>query len=300
MRSLLFVPADSRRKFEKASMSKADALILDLEDSVAPAMKAEARELLGSLLAAPRRQKLFVRVNALETGLVPLDLAAVMPGRPDGIVLPKCSGPDAVRQLGHYLDVGEACEDASGAQVGSTRILAIVTETAESVRALAACSYANVSPRLWGMMWGGEDLTASLGASPNNGGDSYREPIRLARNLCLIAAAAAGVEAIDAVAPDIDNLHAIAVEAQEARRDGFSGKAVIHPTHVEPVHTAFTPAPEEVAWALRVREAFARQPDAGVLRLDGKMVDKPHLGAAERILGRTNWPASAGTRSTLP
>lgn len=286
MRSFLFVPGDSPRKFEKASQTAADGLILDLEDSVAPAAKAEARSIVRAMLDAPRRQKVFVRVNALDTGLAPLDLAAIMPGRPDGIMLPKCAGPDDVRRLSHYLDMSEALQDASGARVGQTLIFAIVTETAESVLALAANAYRNVSPRLWGMLWGGEDLVASLGATENRNGRTYREPFRLARNLCLLAAAAAGVEAFDTIATDIGDLDAVAEEAREARRDGFSGKVVIHPSHVAVVNAAFTPGEEEVAWALRVKDAFAKLPDAGVVKLDGKMVDKPHLRAAERILAR--------------
>lgn len=286
MRSFLFVPGDSPRKLEKASGTAADALILDLEDSVAPSGKEAARATVREMLSAPRRQKLFVRVNALDTGLAPLDLAAIMPGRPDGIMLPKCTGPDDVRQLSHYLDVGEALQDPRGGRAGATLILAIVTETAESVRALSGSSYAGVSPRLWGMLWGAEDLAASLGASENRKGGEYREPFRLARSLCLYAAAAAGVVALDTIATDIGDLSAVAAEAAEARRDGFSGKAVIHPSHVEAVNAAFTPSQDEVTWAERITHAFANQPDAGVVKLDGKMVDKPHLRAAERILAR--------------
>lgn len=286
MRSFLFVPGDSPRKFEKASATHADALILDLEDSVAPAAKAQARAQVLDMLRAPRRKRLFVRVNAFDTGLAPLDLAAIMPGQPDGIMLPKCEGPDHVRRLSHALDIGEALQDASGGRIGTTRIIAIVTETAESVRALAAASYRDCSPRLWGMLWGGEDLAASLGASENRTGGRYRGPFLLARNLCLTAAAAAGVEPIDTISTDIGDLDAVADEAREARRDGFSAKAVIHPNHVDVVNAAFSPGEEELAWARAVREAFARAPSAGVVKMDGKMVDKPHLRAAERILAR--------------
>jgi len=286
MRSLLFVPGDSPRKFEKASGTAADALILDLEDSVAPSAKPAARATVLEMLKAPRRQKLFVRVNALDTGLAPLDLAAVMPGRPDGIMLPKCAGPDHVRQLSYHLDVCEALQDGAGGRLGATQILPIVTETAESVRALAASSYRDAGPRLWGMLWGGEDLAASLGATGNRTGGRYHGPFLLARNLCLMAAAAAGVEAVDTVAVDIADLAGVEAEAREARRDGFSAKVVIHPSHVDAVNAAFSPTPEELAWAERVRGAFANQPEAGVVKLDGKMVDKPHLRSAERILAR--------------
>jgi len=287
MRSFLFVPGDSPRKFAKASATGADALILDLEDSVAPEGKAEARARVLEMLAAPRRQAVFVRVNALDTGLAPLDLAAVMPGRPDGIVLPKCEGPEQVRQLSGALDLAEALQDPVGSSIGATPVLAIVTETAESVRALAASSYREAGPRLWGMMWGGEDLAASLGAGANRSGGRYHDPFLLARNLCLVAAAAAGVEAIDTIAADIGDLTAVEAEAREARRDGFTGKAVIHPNHVDAVNAAFTASDEELAWARTVCEAFANKPGAGVVKLNGKMVDKPHLRAAERVLARS-------------
>ncbi|MGU3493458.1 HpcH/HpaI aldolase/citrate lyase family protein [Xanthobacteraceae bacterium A53D] len=282
MRSLLFVPGDSTRKFEKASAGTADALILDLEDSVAPAAKAEAREIVRGMLAAPRRQKVYVRVNALDTGLTAQDVAAIMPGRPDGLVLPKCAGPQDVRQLGHYLDVSEALLGADA--MGTTRILAIVTETAESVLALTGASYREAGPRLWGMAWGAEDLAASLGATGNKAGGNFAAPFLMARNLCLMAAAAAGVVAVDTVATDIADLAKVEAEAREARRDGFGAKMVIHPSHVDVTNAAFTPNEAEVAWARKVQAAFASDPSAGVVKLDGKMVDKPHLRAAERIL----------------
>ncbi|WP_188580640.1 HpcH/HpaI aldolase/citrate lyase family protein [Azorhizobium oxalatiphilum] len=291
MRSFLFVPGDSARKFEKASGGTADALILDLEDSVALPAKPAARAQVLEMLRAPRRQKLFVRVNALDTGLTAADVAAVMPGRPDGIVLPKCAGPDHVLQLGHYLDICEALEGEGAA--GRTSILAIVTETADSVLALAGARYRGVSPRLWGMAWGAEDLAASVGATSNETEGRFSEPFVLARNLCLMAAAAAGVAAVDTVTTDIGNLAKVDGEARAARRDGFAAKMVIHPSHVDVVNAAFTPSADEVAWAQRIRQAFANEPNAGVVNLDGKMVDKPHLRSAERILAQ----AGAGTGS---
>jgi len=288
MRSFLFVPGDSPRKFERGSQGPADALILDLEDSVSPDRKAEGRSLTREMLNADRRQqKVFVRVNALETGLTLEDLAAVMSGRPNGIVLPKCSSADQVRQLSLYLD---AFETASGLGVGSTRIVAIATETAESLFGLSG--YRDCSPRLWGLMWGGEDLSASIGATENRRNGVYHSPYRLARDLCLMAASAAGVAAIDTVYTDIDDLAGLEEEARFARRDGFSAKAVIHPKHVEAVNAAFTPSAEEVAWAERIVAAFALDPGMGVVKLDGKMVDKPHLRVAEKIMAvaRTGAP----------
>jgi citrate lyase subunit beta/citryl-CoA lyase len=280
MRSLLFVPGDSPRKFERAAAGDADALILDLEDSVAPDRKAEARGMVAGMLAEPRgRPKLFVRVNALDTGLTLGDLAAVMPARPDGIVLPKCAEPAQLVQLSHWLDAFEA---AAGTPAGATRMIAIATETAASLFTLGG--YAAAGPRLLGMMWGAEDLAASLGASANRDGEAWRGPFRLARDLCLAGAAAAGVTAIDTVYLDIENLAGLEAETREARKDGFGAKAVIHPKHVAVVNQVFTPAEAELAWARRVIAAFAADPQAGVVRMDGKMVDKPHLRLAERLV----------------
>lgn len=281
MRSMLFVPGDSPRKFAKAITGAADALILDMEDSVAAAEKPAARAAVREMLAAPRnRQALYVRVNALDTGLTLHDLAAVMPNRPDGIVLPKCASSADVALVGHWLDAFEA---GMGAARGQTRIVAIATETAEAVFGLA--TYRGASPRLEGLMWGAEDLTASLGATGNRRGRQYHSPFMLARDMCLMAAAAAGVVAIDTVYTDIDDLEGLRLEAEAACRDGFAVKAVIHPKHVEPVNAAFTPGADDIAWARRV-QALLDNPGTGVQTLDGKMIDKPHLKAAERILRR--------------
>lgn len=284
LRSLLFVPGDSPRKFASALRSAADALIIDLEDAVAPAQKPQARAdtlaMLRSAEAQSSGKTLFVRVNALDTGLTPSDLAAVMPAAPFGVVLPKCRHRDDVHTVSLYLD---ALEAAFALTPGSTKILAIATETAGSLFGLG--SYAPAHARLWGLMWGGEDLAASLGATANQADGRWTDPYRMARSLCLAGAAAAGVEAVDTVAVDIRNLEAVQQQAREARRDGFSAKAVIHPSHVEPVNQAFTPTADEQAWAQRIVQAFASQPDAGVVQLDGKMIDKPHLRAAHRILG---------------
>lgn len=280
MRSLLFVPGDSERKFARAAEGPADALILDLEDSVGLAQKPAARRVTAGMLAAPRgRQQRYVRVNALDTGMTLADLAAVMPARPDGIVLPKCADAGQVRQVSLWLDAFEA---AFGLAPGSTRILAIATETAGSLFGLG--SYAEAGPRLSGLMWGAEDLSAALGASANRLGGQWLTPFRLARDLCLAGAAAAGVPAFDTVHVDIEDLAGLEADAREAKRDGFSGKAVIHPKHVEVVNAVFTPSPEELDWARRVVAAFAAGGDAGVLRMDGRMLDRPHLRLAERLL----------------
>lgn len=287
MRSMLFVPGDSPRKFEKASQGQAGALILDLEDSVAPDRKDEARGLTRAMLGSRRDgQLLYVRVNALDTGLTLQDLAAVMPARPDGIVLPKCRSGDDVRQLGFWLDAFEA---AAGAPVGATRIVVVATETAGSVFGLG--TYRDCSPRLVGLMWGAEDLAASLGATENGCSGQFHSPYRLARDLCLMGAAAAGVAAIDTVYTDIDNLAGLEQETRAARRDGFSVKAVIHPRHVDIVNAAFEPTAAERAFAEKVVAAFAADPSLGVVRIDGKMIDKPHLRAAMKTLGLTEPPA---------
>jgi citrate lyase subunit beta / citryl-CoA lyase len=281
MRSMLFVPGDSPRKFEKASQGNASALILDLEDSVVLDKKVEARGTTRDMLLSQRgTQQLYVRVNALDTGLTLADLAAVMPGRPDGIVLPKSRGGDDSRKLSLWLDAFEA---AAGTTPGSTRIVVVATETAEAMFGLG--SYKDSSPRLAGLMWGAEDLAAVLGASENGSGGVFHSPYRLARDLCLIGAAAAEVAAIDTVYTDIDNLAGLEQETRAARRDGFSAKALIHPKHVNIVNAAFEPSAAERAWAEKVIAAFADNPTAGTLRLDGKMLDRPHLRAARKLLG---------------
>ncbi|RXH38808.1 HpcH/HpaI aldolase/citrate lyase family protein [Bradyrhizobium zhanjiangense] len=281
MRSMLFVPGDSPRKFEKASEGKADALIIDLEDSVVIEKKDEARGLTLAMLKGSRGpHQLYVRVNALDTGMTLADLAAVMPGKPDGIVLPKSQGGDDVRQVATWL---EAFEAASGIRVGTTRIVCVATETAGSIFGLG--SYKGCSPRLAGLMWGAEDLSASLGATEKASGGVFHSPYRLARDLCLMAAAAE-VAPIDTVYTDIDNLAGLEAETRAARRDGFSAKALIHPKHVDIVNAAFEPTDAERTWATRVIAAFASNPNSGTLRLDGQMIDKPHLRAAKKILGQ--------------
>jgi citrate lyase subunit beta/citryl-CoA lyase len=229
-------------------------------------------------------QRNFIRVNALDTGMTLGDLAAVMPGRPDGIVLPKCAGAADVNRLSLYLDAFEA---AAGIEHGATRIVTVATETARAV--LKLLDFENMSPRLWGMMWGAEDLAASLGASRNRTAGRFHGPFLLARDLCLISAAAAGVVAIDTIATDINDLDALREESIAARQDGFLAKAVIHPKHVDVVNAAFMPTDEEIAWSEKVVKAFSDNPTSGVVKIDGKMIDKPHLRAAEKILALRRW-----------
>jgi citrate lyase subunit beta / citryl-CoA lyase len=281
-RSILFVPGDSLRKFERASAGNADALVLDLEDSVAPESKAQARgtvrEMLGKGAAGKR---LWVRLNPLDTDWTDADLAAVIGGRPFGVFLPKSRGGEDVRRLAALLDRHEA---AVGARVGATQILPIATELGAAMFGLG--TYAGSSPRLWGLTWGAEDLAADLGTMVNRIDGRYTEPFRVARSLCLYGAAAAGVRAIDTVCTDLDDDAIVSSESLEARRDGFTGKMAIHPKHIDAINAAFTPSPTELEWARRIVAVFDANPNVGTFRLDGKMIDLPHLRAARRVLGQ--------------
>jgi citrate lyase subunit beta/citryl-CoA lyase len=281
MRSLLFVPADSERKLTRGLESSADALILDLEDSVAAANRATARRLAREFLEqhGPDRIRRYVRVNPLNSGLALDDMAATIGGRPDGILLPKCT-PDDVRTADHYLSAFEAA--ASGA-VGATRIIAIATETPQAVFALGG--YAAISPRLEAITWGAEDLSACLGGSNKTIGGEYDGPYKLARSLCLLAAAAAGVVAIDTIYTDFRDPDGLKVEALAARRSGFAAKMAIHPAQLSIINEAFSVSAAERDWAERVIAAFAARPEAGTLALDGRMIDRPHLVLARRLLG---------------
>jgi citrate lyase subunit beta / citryl-CoA lyase len=283
IRSLLFVPGDSPRKFDKASAGSADALILDLEDSVAHAGKEAARATVAEMLRQPRgAKKIFVRVNALDTGLTLADLAAVMPGAPDGIMLPKCGGPQDVVRVGHYLD---AFETSLSLAAGSTLVVPIVSETPQAV--LNMQGYQACGPRLWGMLWGAEDLAGAIGATANRKPDGeYRSPFRLARDLCLLAATAANVVAIDTVYTNFRDLEGLARESNDGRIEGFGAKAAIHPAQCDAINAAFRPSADEVAWAEAVLKALQDAPSGGVASLDGKMIDKPHEVQARRILGR--------------
>lgn len=279
-RSMLFVPGDSGRKFERAAAGSADALILDLEDSVAPDRKTEARETVREMLRqAPQGKQLWVRVNALDTGHTLADLAAVIGLRPAGIVMPKCRGADDLRRLAHYIDAFEA---AAGVEAGSVRILVIATEVAEGVFGLGG--YRGVTPRLVGLSWGAEDLASDIGALENRSAGTYTDTFKLARSLCLMGAAAAGVAAIDTVCVDLEDPVVLEDETRAARRDGFAGKMAIHPKHVDPINRIFTADEAQLEWANKVVAAFEANPQSGTLRLDGKMIDLPHLRLARRLL----------------
>jgi len=279
LRSPLFAPGDSERKMTKAIASAADAIILDLEDSVAAPAKPTARAMVPEVVRAHPDRDLFVRVNPSGTPWYLEDLAAVVPARPRAIALPKCSGPDDLLALSHHL---EALEAAAGAPIGSIGVFAIVTETAGSVFMLG--HYAAVASRLVGTCFGAEDLSADLGISPRHPDGSYPAPVVLARAQVLVAAGALGVPAIDTPYPDHSDPVGLRREAQAAAADGFAGKILIHPAQIDIANATFTPPPEQVRWAERVNAAFTANPDSGVFALDGKMIDRPHWKLAQRIL----------------
>jgi citrate lyase subunit beta/citryl-CoA lyase len=271
---------------EKGLGSGADALIIDLEDSVAPDAKAAAR---GTALAflreagsAQKRPRLFVRVNALDTGLTDADVEGIIVGRPDGIVLPKAEGGASVVHLDAKLTAREAMH---GLDDGSTKIVALATETASAL--FQAGTYGGVSKRLTGLTWGAEDLSVALGSETNRDANGqFTEPFRFARVLCLAGAAAAKVPAIDTVYVDFRNEAGLRREAEEARRDGFTAKLAIHPAQVPIINEVFTPSREAIARAQAVIDAFAAAPGAGVVAIDGVMFDMPHLDRARRLLAR--------------
>jgi citrate lyase subunit beta/citryl-CoA lyase len=286
MRSLLFIPADSPKKLEKGLSSGADALILDLEDSISAERKAAARAgafaFLKEVQPMAQRPRLIVRVNGLATGLTDADLDDVVAGRPDAVMLPKAEGGASVIHLAAKLAAREALHGLAEGHIG---ILALATETAKAL--FVAATYAGASPRLIGLTWGAEDLSAELGAEANrDAAGNFLDPYRLARSLCLAAAAAAQVQAIDTVFIDYRNSEGLRRECEEARRDGFTGKMAIHPAQVPIINKVFTPTAEAVAKAQAIVAAFAAQPGAGVVGIDGVMYDRPHLARAQRLLAQ--------------
>jgi len=277
LRSLLFVPGDRPERFAKAAASGADAIILDLEDSVSPANKEAARGYVADYLTGTREVVTLVRVNPLDGHMTATDVAAIVGARPDAIMLPKAEGAPSVAQLDTILR-SESAPDAS-----LPAILPIATETPSAIFTLG--SYRDAKDRLVGLTWGAEDLPAAIGAATSREADGrYTEPYQVARSLTLFAAHAAGVAAIDTVFPAIRDEAGLAAYAARARRDGFTGMMAIHPSQVTPINAAFTPSPDEVARAQAIIDAFAANPGAGVLQIDGKMVDAPHLKQARHIL----------------
>jgi citrate lyase subunit beta/citryl-CoA lyase len=286
MRSLLFVPADGGGKLDKAMASGADAVILDLEDSIAPERKVHARmaalEFLRAAQAKTPRPRLLVRVNGLDTGMTDADLEAVVPGKPDAILFPKAEGGATVTHLDAKLAVREAI---AGLPDGTIKILAQTVESAAGL--FSAGTYRNSSARLIGMTWGPEDLSAELGAEANREADgTLTEPYRLARSFCLFGAAAAKVPAIETIHVDFRNAEVLRRDTELARRDGFTGRLAIHPAQVAVINEVFTPSAEQIAKATAVVAAFAAQPGAGTVGIDGKMFDRPHLLRAQALLAR--------------
>ena len=291
LRSWLFVPGDSERKQEKALASAADAVILDLEDSVAAAQLAAARGRVAELLRSVRERRgpqLWVRANAPSSELLREDLEAVFAGgAPEGIVLPKVSAPAELAPVARRLAMLEA---RLGMEPGATRLLIIATETPAGVLSLAQYptalgSMPGIRPRIAGLTWGGEDLSTALGAlAQRDAGGALTFTFQLARTQCLLAAGALGAQAIDGVCTEFRDAVRLQHELDAARRDGFSGKLAIHPDQIATINAAFAPTEAERDHARRVVAAFAGAPAAGVVSLDGRMIDRPHLLQAQRIL----------------
>ncbi len=277
-RSYLFVPADSERKMKKAADTGADALILDLEDAVAPAARPAARELARDYLQGATN--VWVRINAIDTDDAAADLDAVMPAAPTGIVLPKPRSAADVVSLASMLD---DLEQQHGIEAGQTGIIALCTERPAAIFTLG--SYAEATPRLSALTWGAEDLSAAIGASSNRDSDGrWLPPYELARSLCLFAAGAAEVPALDTVFTDFRDAEGLATYAAKARRDGFSGMLAIHPAQVDVINRAFLPTAAELERAQRIVALFSANPGAGTLGMNGEMIDRPHLVQAKRVL----------------
>ena len=286
MRSLLFVPADGGRKLDKAFTSGADAVIVDLEDSIANDRKAEARASAAAFLKAATqessRPRLHVRINGLATGLTDADLDAIVPARPDAIMLPKAEGGAAVVHADAKLTAREA---QFGLDEGHIKIVAQAIETAASL--FHAGTFHGASARLIGLTWGPEDLSAELGAETNRGADGrLTAPYQLARSVCLFGAAAAEVQAIETVYVDFRNSEGLRRETEEARCDGFTGRLAIHPAQVPIVNEVFTPKAEAIAKAKAVIDAFAAAGGAGAVGVEGVMLDRPHLARAHRVIAQ--------------
>jgi len=289
LRSLLFVPGDSERKFAKGRAAGADVLILDLEDAVAPSMKVAARAMVADWIGEAEgvAASLFVRVNPLDTGLTADDLAAVVRPGLAGILVPKANGAQDVATIAAMID---PLESAAGMAPGTVRIMVVSTETPQAMFALG--SYTPPHPRLVGLTWGAEDLAAAIGATDNKEPDGrWTEPYRLARSLCLFASASAGVVPVDTLYSDFRDSEGLEADCRRARRDGFLGRIAIHPDQVDTINRCFTPSEAEIAHARRIVDAFAANPDAGTLGIDGKMVDIPHLKAAQKTLAAAGVPA---------
>lgn len=278
LRSLLFVPADSEKKLAKARSSPADALILDLEDSVAAPNRPKARGLVREFLKDKHPQAIWVRVNPADSSDFHADIAAVVPGAPAGLVVPKPDGPHVLNIVDAHLLTQET---EAGLPLGGIKLLPVASETPTAVLSLQ--DYRSPPPRLAALSWGAEDLSAALGASANRGEDGeFLLTYKIVRTMCLIAAKAAGVDAIETLHADFRDAKGLERTARAAQREGFSGMLAIHPDQVETINAAFTPSAADVEHARKVVAAFAS--GAGVASLDGKMLDQPHLKQAQHTL----------------
>jgi citrate lyase subunit beta / citryl-CoA lyase len=287
LRSMLFIPGDSEKKLGKVDACGADAVILDLEDSVAPENKALARDLVPAFMKdrprGARKLQLWVRVNPFDTGLTLDDLTAVVPAAPDGIMQPKTDSPECLRRMSHYLD---ALEAAHGIEPGSIKILPVATETAVAPFHLGEFATAGLK-RLVGLTWGAEDLSAAIGASTNlDSSGEWSFTYKMARSLTLLAAHASGVQALDTLFVDFKDDEGLRASCRAARAEGFTGRIAIHPAQVAGINESFMPSVAEIAHARRVLDAFAANPGAGTVGLDGKMIDIPHQKQAQRVLAQ--------------
>lgn len=291
-RSWLFAPGDSAKKMAKAAGSPADIVIYDLEDAVVESEKATARTMIREFLAAQdaeARKRLWVRVNPLDGPHTLADLAAVMPAAPGGIMLPKARGREDVDRLDHYLS---AFETAAGTPLGSTRVIVLVTETAEGM--FTTSSYAG-APRVAALTWGAEDLADALGASENcNPDGSYAFTYQLARSLCLLGASVAGVTPVETIQGDYRDLEGLRRRAEQVRREGYRGMLAIHPAQVEVINAAFSPSADEIATAREIVDLFAANPQAGTIGYKGGMLDRPYLARAQALLDLAAQTGTAG------
>jgi citrate lyase subunit beta/citryl-CoA lyase len=298
IRSFLFIPGDSDKKLGKADGSGADALILDLEDSVAPPNKPLARQLVPAFLqdrpASKRKSQLWVRINPLDSGLALTDLAAIVAVHPDGLMLPKANGPEDVLKLSHYLD---ALEAQAGVPMQSIKILPVATETASAPFRLGDYASASLT-RLLGITWGAEDLSAAIGASTNvDASGQWAFTYQMVRSLSLLAARAAGVQAVDTLYVNFKDEAGLRASSRASRAEGFTGRIAIHPAQVAAINESFMPSPEEIAHAKRVVAAFDAAPGAGTVGLDGNMIDIPHLKQARGVLAQAAAYEDVKTRS---
>lgn len=295
MRSVLFVPGDSESKLTRSQSVEADVVVVDLEDSVAVSAKdrarAHAEDFIRGFDRKGQTQRVYVRINALQTPFASADIETVMKAAPDGVLLPKARSGKDVQTLAVKLS---AAEKENNIKDGKTEIAVLATEVADAL--LAMPTFVDSSPRLTALCWGSEDLSADIGAkTTRDGTGNLTSPFRFARDLCLVTAAAANTVAIDTIYIDLRDQPGLAREAADAARDGFTGKLAIHPDQVAVINDAFTPAPAEISRASEIVQAFAEGDSTGVLTMDGEVLDRPHLRRAKRVLERARLAGLIGS-----